>query len=170
MAPNIKWHMTGTGTAGAVPTHGHHHHGRIVVGVDGSESSKDALKWAAHQAELTGASLEALISWEVSSNSLGFEVPIPADYDPRSIATETIEETIRKALGKSGEPHVVALVVEGQAARSLLDAAKGAELLVVGSRGHGPFAGALLGSVSAYCAAHSTCPVVVVRHQEHEPA
>jgi nucleotide-binding universal stress UspA family protein len=162
--------MTGTGTAGAAPTHGHHHQGRIVVGVDGSESSKDALKWAAHQAELTGASLEAVITWEIPSNSLGFAVPVPADYDPRAIAVETLEEAIHKALGKSGEPQVVALVVEGQAARSLLDASKGAELLVVGSRGRGPFAGALLGSVSAYCAAHSTCPVVVVRHQEDEHA
>jgi nucleotide-binding universal stress UspA family protein len=162
--------MTGTGTEGAVPTHGHHHHGRIVVGVDGSESSKDALKWAAHQAELTGGSLEAVITWEISSSSLGFAVPVPADYDPRAIAKETIEETVHKALGKSGEPHVVALVVEGQAAESLVEAAKGADLLVVGSRGHGPFTGALLGSVSAYCAAHATCPVVVVRHQEGEPA
>jgi nucleotide-binding universal stress UspA family protein len=160
--------MTGTGTAGAVPAHGHHHE-RIVVGVDGSESSKDALRWGAHQAELTGASLEAVTTWEITSNSLGFAVPIPSDYNPAAIAKQTLDETIADVLGKSGL-QVVPHVVEGEAARSLLDIAKGADLLVVGSRGHGPFAGALLGSVSAYCAAHSTGPVVVVRHLEDEPA
>jgi nucleotide-binding universal stress UspA family protein len=159
--------MTGTGTAGAVPSG--HHHDRIVVGIDGSESSKDALRWAAHQAELTGASLEAVTTWEISSNSLGFAVPIPNDYNPAVSSKQTLDETIADVLGKS-DLQVVRHVIEGEAARSLLDIAKGADLLVVGSRGHGPFAGALLGSVSAYCAAHSTCPVVVVRHQQDELA
>jgi nucleotide-binding universal stress UspA family protein len=85
--------MTGTGTAGTVPADGHHG-GRIVVGVDGSESSKDALQWAAHQAALTGASLEAVTTWEISSNSFGFAVPIPSDYDPAANAKKTLEETI----------------------------------------------------------------------------
>ena len=67
--------------------------------------------------------------------------------------------------GKAVGAHVLARVVEGSPARSLLDISKGADLLVLGSRGHGPFVGMLLGSVSEYCAAHATCPVVVVRHQ-----
>lgn len=142
-----------------------HHGGRIVVGVDGSESSKDALQWAAHQAALTGASLEAVSTWEISSNSFGFAVPIPSDYDPAANAKKTLEETILEVLGESGAAHVVGRVVEGQAARSLVDFAKGADLLVLGSRGHGPFVGVLLGSVSEYCASHASCPVVVVRHQ-----
>jgi len=156
--------MTGTGTAGTVPTHGHHR-GRIVVGVDGSESSKDALLWAGHQAQLTGASLEAVITWEITPNSYGVALPLPSDYDPAAIAKETLDETVRKVLGESGEPDVANRVVEGSPARSLLEIAKGADLLVLGSRGHGPFVGMLLGSVSEYCAAHATCPVVVVRHQ-----
>ena len=160
--------MTATGTAGTEHTHGHHG-GRIVVGVDGSASSKDALKWAAHQAQLTGSSLEAVTTWEISTNSFGFAVPIPSDYDPAANAKQTLDETVLEVLG-SGGPNVVTQVVEGQAARCLLDAAKGADLLVLGSRGHGPFVGVLLGSVSEFCAAHATCPVVVVRHQGDDPA
>ena len=161
--------MTGTGTAGAVPTHGHDG-GRIVVVVDGSESSKDALRWASHQAQLTGASLEAVTTWEISANSFGFAVPIPSDYDPATNAKKTLDETILQALGENGRAHLVARVVEGPPARSLLDIAKGADLLVLGSRGHGPFVGVLLGSVSEYCASHAKCPVVVLRHQDDDPA
>ncbi len=156
--------MTGTGTAGTAPDHRHHGR-RIVVGVDGSESSKDALRWAAHQAVLTGDSLEAVITWEISPNSYGVALPLPSDYDPAAIAKQTLGETILDVLGESGGAHVFARVVEGSPARSLLDISKGADLLVLGSRGHGPFVGMLLGSVSEYCAAHATCPVVVVRHQ-----
>jgi nucleotide-binding universal stress UspA family protein len=157
--------MTGTEIAGVVHPHGDRGE-RIVVGVDGSESSKDALLWAAHQAELTGASLEAVITWEITPNSYGVAaLPLPSDYDPAAIAKQTLDETVRKVLGESGEPRVVTRVVEGPPARSLLDIAKGADLLVLGSRGHGPFVGVLLGSVSEYCAAHAACPVVVVRHQ-----
>ncbi len=156
--------MTGTGTAGTAPAHRHHGR-RIVVGVDGSESSKDALRWAAHQAELTGDSLEAVITWEITPNSYGVALPLPSDYDPAAIAKQTLGETIVDVLGESGGGHVLARVVEGSPARSLLDISKGADLLVLGSRGHGPFVGMLLGSVSEYCAAHATCPVVVVRHQ-----
>jgi nucleotide-binding universal stress UspA family protein len=156
--------MTETGTAGEAPAHRHNGR-RIVVGVDGSESSKDALRWAAHQAELTGDSLEAVITWEITPNSYGVALPLPSDYDPAAIAKQTLGETTLDVLGESGAAHVHARVVEGPPARSLLDISKGADLLVLGSRGHGPFVGMLLGSVSEYCAAHATCPVVVVRHQ-----
>ncbi len=157
--------MTGTGTEGTAPAHRHHAE-RIVIGVDGSESSTDALRWAAHQAELTGDSLEAVITWEITPNSYGVALPLPSDYDPAAIAKQTLDETVRKVLGESAAHHVRGRVVEGAPARSLLEIAKGADLLVLGSRGHGPFVGMLLGSVSEYCAAHATCPVVVVRHQD----
>ncbi len=123
------------------------------------------MRWAAHQAELTGDSLEAVITWEITPNSYGVALPLPSDYDPAAIAKQTLGETILDVLGESGGAHVLARVVEGSPARSLLDISKGADLLVLGSRGHGPFVGMLLGSVSEYCAAHATCPVVVVRHQ-----
>ena len=150
-----------------MPTHGHDG-GRIVVGVDGSESSKDALRWASHQAQLTGASLEAVTTWEISANSFGFAVPIPSDYDPATNAKKTLDETILQALGENGRAHLVARVVEGPPARSLLDIAKGADLLVLGSRGQGPFVGLRLGSLSKYGAARARCPPVVVRHQDND--
>jgi nucleotide-binding universal stress UspA family protein len=138
--------------------------------VDGSESSKDALRWAAHQAELTGASLEAVITWEITPNSYGVALPLPSDYDPAAIAKTTLEEAVLEVLGESHGHHMTTRVVEGSPARSILEISNGAELLVLGSRGHGPFVGALLGSVSEYCASHATCPVVIVRHQDEEPA
>jgi len=138
--------------------------------VDGSESSKDALLWAAQQAELTGASLEAVMTWEISPSPYGYSLPIPSDYDPAANAKQTLDETVLEVLGQSGGALVAARAVEGPAARTLLDVARGADLLVLGSRGHGPFVGMLLGSVSEYCAAHATCPVVVIRHQDDDLA
>ncbi len=130
----------------------------------------DALRWAAHQAELTGDSLEAVITWEITPNSYGVALPLPSDYDPAAIAKQTLDETVHKVLGEPGAHHVKVRVVEGSPARTLLEISKGADLLVLGSRGHGPFVGMLLGSVSEYCAAHATCPVVVVRHQDEGSA
>jgi|ERR1700677_2241226 nucleotide-binding universal stress UspA family protein len=142
-----------------------HHRRRIVVGVDGSESSKDALKWAAQQAELTGASLEAAISWDIALSSYGYPVPVPSDYNPAENAEQALAETVRDVLG-DGAKAVVMRTVQGNAAQTLVELAKGADLLVVGSRGHGQFVGILLGSVSEYCAAHAPCPVVVIRHHD----
>jgi nucleotide-binding universal stress UspA family protein len=92
-------------------------------------------------------------------------VPVPSDYNPAANAKQTLDETVLEVLGGHHAAHLEARVVEGPAARALIDISKGADLLVLGSRGHGPFVGMLLGSVSEYCAAHATCPVVVVRHQ-----
>ncbi|GAB3971579.1 universal stress protein [Actinoallomurus acanthiterrae] len=134
----------------------------IVVGVDGSEPSKDALRWAARQAQLTGAELRVVRAWR-QPVSYGF----PADYadaDFEGDAREDLDQILEDVLG--GEPRisVTAHVVEGHPAQVLIETADGADLLVVGSRGHGAFAGMLLGSVSAHCAHHATCPVLVVRH------
>ena len=126
----------------------------------------DALRWAAHQAELTGDSLEAVITWEITPNSYGVALPLPSDYDPPPSRSRRSTRQSSKSLGESAAHHVRARVVEGSPARTLLEISKGADLLVLGSRGHGPFVGMLLGSVSEYCAAHATCPVVVVRHQD----
>ncbi|WP_329575713.1 universal stress protein [Kitasatospora sp. NBC_01250] len=135
---------------------------RIVVGVDGSDSSKAALRWAVRQAELTGSAVEALTSWELPKTygwpSLSAEVP---DYEKD--AGQALAETIRTAVGTGHPVEIRPLVVRGHAAAALLDAAHGATLLVVGNRGHGGFAEALLGSVSQQCVQHASCPVVVVR-------
>jgi nucleotide-binding universal stress UspA family protein len=142
----------------------HHGGGRIVVGVDGSDASKDALHWALHQAEATGATLEALITWHIPTLAYGAAVPIPTDYDFAPGAKEILQETVAEVVGADPKVTISEVVEEGHPAVKLLEAAAGAELLVVGSRGHGGFAGMLLGSVSEYCVAHSPCPVVVVRH------
>ena len=133
----------------------------IVVGVDGSEASKDALRWATGQADLTGASLVAVIAWEFPAAWGG--VPVPASYDPEQSAREAAEEVVKDVLGPDGLARVDLRVVESRPAPALIEAAAGADLLVVGSRGHGAFSGMLLGSVSQHCVAHSPCPVVVVR-------
>jgi nucleotide-binding universal stress UspA family protein len=137
--------------------------GRIVVGVDGSPSSLGALEWATHQAELTNATLEIITMWEMPT-SFGWAVPVPTDFDPEG-ETETAQSAAVAKL-KAAHPSltVEARVQEGHPAPILVEASKGADLLVVGCRGHGEFAGMLIGSVSEYCATHAQCPVVVYRH------
>jgi len=136
---------------------------RIVVGVDGSPSSHQALRWAARQARLTGASLQVITCWEFPT-SLSWLPPNPSDFDAlRRDAKRTLEQTVADVLGDDPGILIDLTVVEGQAARGLLEAARGASLLVVGSRGHGEFTGLLLGSVSERCVTHAPCPVTVVR-------
>jgi nucleotide-binding universal stress UspA family protein len=139
---------------------------RIVVGVDGSDSSRTALRWAVRQAELTGASVEAVIAWHYPVMVGGYawapvsEIPT-TDFE--EIATKTLAETIADSVDPDSPVQVGTFVGEGNPAQVLLDAAAGAELLVVGSRGHGGFASALLGSVSQHCAHHAPCPVLIIR-------
>jgi nucleotide-binding universal stress UspA family protein len=135
---------------------------RIVVGVDGSPSSLDALSWAARQAHLTESSLEIMMTWEWPS-SYGWAAPIPDDFDPEEDVRRSLEAavaSVRTAYPDLGIDH---RVVSGHPAPILVEASKGAELLVVGSRGHGEFVGMLLGSVSEYCATNAHCPVLVHR-------
>jgi nucleotide-binding universal stress UspA family protein len=138
--------------------------GTIVVGVDGSACSKEALRWALGEARLRGANVRAVRAWQFPPLlTAGPYVP-PVDFDVasqlRDAARESVEAAVREV---AGETPVETEVVEGPAARVLLREAEDAELLVVGSRGHGGFAGLLLGSTSHQCAQHARCPVVVVR-------
>lgn len=138
---------------------------RIVVGVDGSSSSRDALRWAVAQARLSGAEVEAVTTWEYPA-ATGWSVPVPAD-DLARAASAALTESVREVVGEDGPPVAVRQsVVLGNAAQVLLEAARGAELLVLGNRGHGGFAGALLGSVGQHCVHHAPCPVVIVRHEK----
>lgn len=132
--------------------------GRVVVGVDGSDASIEAVQWAVRYAGLVGADVEAVTSWTFPASS--------------GVALDTIDwqQNARDILGGAlaqalpdGSEHVIQTIVENHPAAALVDAAAGAELLVVGSRGHGAFAGMLLGSVSQHVTAHAPCPVVVVR-------
>lgn len=139
---------------------------RIVVGVDGSDHSRKALRWAAQLATIFGARLEAVAAWEYPP-SFGWSV-VPDDWNPREDTRRMLEQTIEEMFGGQPPAGLELEVGEGTAARVLLDASKDAQLLVVGSRGHGGFAGLLLGSVSANVAEHATCPVLII-HGDHEP-
>jgi nucleotide-binding universal stress UspA family protein len=134
--------------------------GVIVVGVDGLQSL-DALKWAARQAELTGATLEAVMAWMWPSY-WGREAVGPPGVDPEEESRKMLAEVVGSALGDERSREVRQVVVESHPAKALLAAADRADLLVVGSRGHGAFAEMLLGSVSMHCVASARCPVVVV--------
>ena len=133
----------------------------IVVGVDGSEPSLKALRWAAQQARLTGATLRVLTTWEVATGT-GWVPTFPVDYDPQAVARQALDEAITEALGADPDVAVERVVKEGHAAPVLLAAAKDADLLVVGSHGHGAFTGMLIGSVSEHLVRHAPCAIVVV--------
>lgn len=136
------------------------HH--IVVGVDGSDDSKRALQWAAEEARWTHSEIEAVIAWEYPS-SFGWAAVLPDDYDPADDARKVLAQTVGDALGNEPDVPVHLIIERGQPAATLLRLSVDARELVVGSRGHGGFAGLLLGSTSTQCMHHAKCPVVVVR-------
>jgi nucleotide-binding universal stress UspA family protein len=144
----------------------------VVVGVDGSEGSKAALRWAARQAELTGAPLRAVFAWQFPNDYglgaiSGVETVLPTTGNVNSAARKALEQVVADVLGPDRSAAVTVAVVDEPAAAVLLAAAKGAALLVVGSSGHGELVGMVLGSVSAHCVTHATCPVVVVPATGH---
>jgi nucleotide-binding universal stress UspA family protein len=143
--------------------------GRLVVGVDGSESATSAVRWAAREANLRGAKLELVSVWEVSVSSVGYGLGF-AEISGEMLKglEQNAEEILATAaeVAREGSPEIEieTRTVEGHAADVLVRAARDADLLVVGSRGMGGFRELLLGSVSQQCAHHATCPVVIVRH------
>jgi nucleotide-binding universal stress UspA family protein len=149
--------------------------GAVVVGVDGSPGAGEALRWALAEARLRKVPLRAVNAWAhsyvgVTSGGYGdlsFIGPFDstgANTDDLGRAAKAVLETaISEAVGETTDVEIERQVVEGQAAAVLIDAAGPGDLLVVGSRGHGGFAGLLLGSVSQQCVHHARCPVVVVR-------
>jgi len=120
------------------------------------------LDWAARQGELTGSSLELVMSWEWPT-TYGAPFTFPADWSPGADATKVLDAAVAAVRAAHPGVDVHATVVEGHPAVSLVGASSGAELLVVGSRGHGEFAGMLLGSVSEHCVTNAHCPVLVLR-------
>jgi nucleotide-binding universal stress UspA family protein len=136
----------------------------IVVGIDGSEASAEALRWAVRQAALTGAELRAVISWRVPVPAYG-PAPLPDGANYAVDARQVLHDTIRDVVGTGPDVDLVPITVEGVPDVVLLEAAQGAELLVVGNRGHGALTSLILGSVSEHLVTHATCPVVVVHHQ-----
>jgi nucleotide-binding universal stress UspA family protein len=140
--------------------------GRIVVGVDGSAAASAALRWAVSQAEVTGETVQAVIAWQYPMSVAGCGwAPVVMDegVNLENFAEKTLAEAVDQVATPGSGVTIERRVVEGYAPNVLLGAAADADLLVVGSRGHGAFADALLGSVSQHCAHHARCPVVIVR-------
>jgi nucleotide-binding universal stress UspA family protein len=137
----------------------------IVVGVDGSRSSLDALRWAIDQADSTGATLRAVTAWSYPEHGTPFGIvpELPLSEDPLAETRKRLDEAVKSALEGLENVAVGTEVVHGDAAPVLVDASRDAALLVVGSRGLGAIAGTFLGSVSEHCVRHASCPVVVMR-------
>jgi nucleotide-binding universal stress UspA family protein len=144
----------------------------VVVGVDGSADSVAALSWAARYAAATGARVRAILAWHYPGAVGG----PPIEVAPEAIRGQTeeqmkqaLDEAVAQVYGSGTADGVEAVLGYGHAAQVLIEASKGADLLVVGSRGHREFAGMLVGSVSLHCVTGASCPVVVIRsaHDRH---
>ena len=139
---------------------------RVLVGIDGSKESRDALRYAADEARAHGAALLVLLAYSLPAPlvTIGYGQPRwREDEGWREDAQGLLQRTVHETLGDDSDVQVTTEVVEGPPAPALIDASKDADLLVVGTRGHGGFAGMLLGSVSQHLTAHAACTVVVVR-------
>ena len=134
---------------------------QIVVGVDGSESSNNALRWAVRLAPSMNATIHAVVAWEYPI-VLGMDGGMPGSWKPDETAKEILGNALNLVFGNDRPVGLKASISQGHPTFVLLDASKDAEMLILGSRGLGGFAGLLLGSVSAYCAEHAKCPVLVV--------
>jgi nucleotide-binding universal stress UspA family protein len=149
--------------------------GRIVVGSDGSEGGNAALGWAIEEAKIRQARLEVVHAWQPMSptwsglGAMGTSMAPPIDVDElRSYAQSILDAVLAARAEELAGVDLDAHLVEGHPIDVLVDAAKGADLLVVGSRGLGGFRGALLGSVSQHVGHHTRCPVVIVPHPRHD--
>ena len=135
---------------------------RIVVGVDGSESAREALRWAVAEARQRNAVVEAVYAWHqpfaTGYAELG-ELDNLGHFEKE--AQEALDAAV-DAVDASGIAPIERRLLTGSAASTLVEEAKGASLLVVGSRGRGGFTGLLLGSVSHHVATHASCPGVII--------
>jgi len=138
----------------------------IVVGVDSSDGAKRALAFALEEARLRGATLRAVYAWSfapIAASAGMFAPPVEVDFaEFEESANRTLQAVLDEVVGADSGVAIERNAVEGAAAQVLTEESKTADLLVVGSRGHGGFAGLLLGSVSQQIAHHAACPVVIV--------
>jgi len=145
---------------------------RIVVGVDGSASSTQAVDWATNQAARCGGSLLIVAAWEPPVVGLEAYEYGPPQLDLEQANADRAQRLALAAAERAGRvlpaERVHTTVLSGGAAEVLIGQSRGADLLVVGSRGLGGFRGLLLGSVSQQCASHASCPVVVVRSEKDD--
>jgi nucleotide-binding universal stress UspA family protein len=124
-----------------------------------------ALAWAAKQAALCGSPLAVISTWRLPIG-YGWTPSWPAGVDPATDVRTALDQSVLEVLGSDPEIEMTSEVIEGHPAVVLTEQSRTASLIVVGSRGHGEFAGMLLGSVSEFLTAHAHCPVVVTRDHE----
>ncbi len=145
---------------------------RVVVGVDPSDEARAALEWALLYAARLAASVDVVHGWQSEREYVWLNT-VPAPDDPTGTARQAVEKLVADARTATaideGKVPVTIHVIEGRPVRILLDQGQGADLLVLGSRGHGGFAGLLLGSVSTECATHAPCSVTIVRPGPQDP-
>jgi nucleotide-binding universal stress UspA family protein len=135
----------------------------VVVGVDGSQASEQALRWAVWEARLRGAQLAVVTAWTFPSPAGPASSPHDLETFSREKARATLEGMLAAMDGETQGLHIDRVILEGVPAERLIELSHTADLLVVGSRGLGGFRELLLGSVSHHCATHAACPVVVIR-------
>jgi nucleotide-binding universal stress UspA family protein len=136
---------------------------RIVVGVDGSQHGNAALRWAVREAKIHQGEIVAVFAWQMPF------IGMPGAFDRGEVERLCkifLEEAVAAVLPEAHVP-ITKLVAEGDVSASLIEASKDADMLVLGSRGRGGFAGLKLGSVSQECVQHAACPVVIIKHFGH---
>jgi nucleotide-binding universal stress UspA family protein len=140
----------------------------IVVGVDGSDNSLEALRWAATEARLRQLPLRVVGAFTSPVMATGYEVAAPDPEDLQSASSAMLDAAVSSvsADGSLDGVECVTEVLAGHPGERLIALSAEADMLVVGSRGHGGFMGLMMGSVTTYCVNHAACPVVVVRHRD----
>lgn len=141
---------------------------KIVVGVDGSALSGQALRWAVEYARWKGAEVEAVLAWQVPVRMLLTPTSTDADFEERH--RQVLARTVREAIGEVQDVPVRQRLIEHRAAGALVSAAKGAQLLIIAARGERVVPGVQLGSVARFCVDHAPCPVLVFREEGPERA
>lgn len=143
---------------------------RILVGVDGSDKSIAALKWAAELAASVQAEVEVVTAWQTPFPTfelvaIGLNLDLSEINDrPEKIAEYRLEKSLVGAYGVPNPSGVVGRVEEGYPGLVMVERSKEADLLVLGNRGHSPVIETLLGSVSLHCLTHAHCPVTIVKN------
>lgn len=139
---------------------------KVIVGVDGSPSANTATAWAAQEAELRGASLELIHTWNYPNLGYGGYVAVLEDFEKD--ASAILDEIAQKVRDHHPSLTIISSLIQGPTAQSIIERAKEADMVVVGSRGKGGFTGLLLGSVGQQLVHHCPAPVVIIHHDREE--
>jgi nucleotide-binding universal stress UspA family protein len=138
----------------------------IIVGIDGSDTSYRALTQAARLGEALHVSVEGIAAWSYSTSMYDVYYP-SSEWSPEKDARDVLDRAAASVFGDRRPDWYSSSTRRGRPAQVLISASAGAQMLVLGSRGHGGFVGLMLGSVSGACAAHARCPVLIV-HPEND--